>query len=400
MSKQKLSLKNMVGIFAALAIIGSGYLLFKHQANAKNTGDVMGKPQAMPVSTQIVSAEPTQVWSSYSARLEAVEFAEIRPQVSGTITELKFEDGQTVEKGDLLFVIDTRPYQAALNQAKADLAAAKNQSSLTWKELKRAKELIKTNAISKRIADERSTAHTVAASNVKAAQARLDAAQINLDYANIVAPISGRLSRAEIKEGNLVQAGAGAPVLTSIISTENIYADFEVDEQSYIKFIKDTGATGVQDQKIPVKLIVGEGNIEREGHIDSFDNRIDVTSGTIRARAIFENTDGALLPGMFATVKMGSPTKQEQITLSEKAIGTDQDRKFVYVVNDDNVTEYRQVQIGNSSNGQRVILSGLEDGERVITAGLIRIRPGVKVAPKDESADDAQEISKEQDPQE
>jgi len=379
MPKKLLSSKHLIAFASVLTIVIAWHLLQKQPAVAQNSS--AGKQQAMPVAAETVKSKPTQIWNSYSARLEAVDYVEIRPEVSGKIEEVSFEDGQTVEAGTKLFLIDTRPYQAALNQAKAELAAARNQSSLTWKELKRAKELIKTNAISKRVVDERSTAHSVASSQMKAAQAKLDLAALNLEYAKVKAPISGRLSRAEIKKGNLVQAGPNAPILTTIISTNEIYADFEVDEQSYINFINDAKTSASKDKKIPVMLTIGE-NTEREGHIDSFDNRIDVTTGTIRARAIFDNADGALLPGMFATVKMGSPSKRNQITISEKAIGTDQDRKFVYVINDKNLTEYRQIKIGDSSKGMRVILSGLEEGEKVITKGIIRIRPGTLVAAK------------------
>jgi multidrug efflux system membrane fusion protein len=178
-----------------------------------------------------------------------------------------------------------------------------------------------------------------------------------------------------------VQAGPGAPVLTSIVSKNGIYADFEVDEQSYFKYVRNGTSNRDAEKSVPVKLIVGDAT-EYEGFIHSFDNRINVTSGTIRARALFANEDKALLPGMFASVKMGTPSKQAQIIISEKAIGTDQNRKFVYVVNDKNMVEYREVKIGESIKGQRVISSGLNEGDIVITEGVIRIRPGMPVDPQ------------------
>lgn len=367
-------------VVAALCIGGGYYFFQSDKANANPAED--GAPKAMPVTVEVVAPESVQIWNQYSARLEAVNFAEIRPQVSGTITEVKFEDGQSVQKGDVLYVIDPRPFEAALDQAKAELNISKNQSSLTWKELKRAKELIKTNAISKRILDERSSAHSVAASSVKAAEARVERAQIDLDYAYVKAPIDGRLSRAEIKEGNLVDAGPGAPVLTTIVSTDGIYADFEVDEQSYLKYIRSSARDRAAENQIPVKLILNNDSYEYSGFIYSFDNQIDASSGTIRARALFSNEDETLLPGMFASVKMGTPESQDKIMIAERAIGTDQNRKFVYVVNDQNMVEYREVKIGQSILGDRIILSGLSSGDRVITEGIIRIRPGMPVDPK------------------
>jgi multidrug efflux system membrane fusion protein len=217
---------------------------------------------------------------------------------------------------------------------------------------------------------------------VEAVQARLTSAEINLDYAHIKAPISGRISRAEIKEGNLVEAGPNAPVLTSIVSKQKVYADFEVDEKSYLKYVRSSARSLNEESKIPVKLSLSEDEVEYEGFIHSFDNQIDVSSGTIRARALFDNEDSALLPGMFANVKMGTPSSIDQIIISERAIGTDQSRKFVYVVNDQNLVEYRVITIGESMNGQRVVTSGLNDGDKVIVEGIIRIRPGMPVAPQ------------------
>lgn len=389
------SFTKILVVIVAVAALGGGYYYFQHKpadakaADGHGGGPGAGQPQAMPVIIKQVESKPVQIWNGYSARLEAVEYAEIRPQVSGTITEVKFEDGQEVEQGDVLFVIDTKPYQAAVNQAEAELKVAKNEFSLAQKEAKRAEELIKTNAISKRIYDERKSSSNVAWARIKAAEARLERAQIDLDYANVVAPITGRVSRAEIKVGNLVEAGPNAPMLTTIVSTVAIYADFEVDEQTYLTYIRSNAKDRVSESTVPVKLTLGGDNVEYDGFIYSFDNQIDPTTGTIRARALFENKDGALLPGMFATVQMGLPEKQEKILLTERAIGTDQDRKFVYIVNDQSMVEYRQIRIGESMGGERIVASGLKAGDKVITEGVIRLRPGMPVQPQTQAEAEA-----------
>ncbi len=338
--------------------------------------------QAMPVKVAVISSEQTQIWKDFSSRLEAVDYAEIRPQVSGTITEIRFEDGQNVEKGDILYVIDPRPYQAAVDEADAQVSVARNRASLAQKEYDRAKELIKTDAISKRIFDERAENARIGWSQVKAAEAVKERAKINLDFAYIKAPISGRLSRAEITIGNLVEAGLNAPILTSIVSDQGIYADFEVDERTYLDFVRGNARNLADENTIPVELKLNSDNKVYKGFVHSFDNRIDVSSGTIRARALFENNDGALLPGMFSNIRMGTPTTESLVTIAEGAIGTDQDRKFVYVVNNDNMSEYREVKIGQNIKGNRVVKSGLEEGDRVIIEGLIHIRPDMPVSPQ------------------
>ncbi len=341
-----------------------------------------GPPPAMPVETAVVKAEPVQIWKTFSGRMEAVDYAEIRPQVSGTIKEIKFEDGQQVNKGDVLVVIDPRPYQAAVAQAEADLSAARNRAELADKELKRAEGLIGTQAISQRIYDERANEAKTAQAAVLAAEARLEQAQIDLDYAHVKAPITGRVSRAEITDGNLVEAGPGAPVLTSIVSSDGIYADFEVDENTYLSSIRTFARDRTSENSIPVRLSVHNGGTAAEGFIHSFDNRIDASSGTIRARAYFENSDGLLLPGMFVTVRMGTPDIREKILVDERAIGTNQDRKFVYVIDENSMSTYREIEIGDSIKGRRIVLAGLEGGERIIADGLIRIRPGMPVVDK------------------
>ncbi len=347
-------------------------------------------PKGMPVNVTIVKPESIQVWSQYSGRVVAVDRAELRPQVSGRITEIRFKDGENVNKGDILIVIDPRPYEANLKQAQATLTTAKTQVILAEKEYKRAKSLVAKKAVSESILDTRNNNFIVAKANLLRAEAGVDTAKINIDYAFVKAPISGKVSRAEITVGNLVQAGVNAPLLTSIISNKKVYVDFEVDEQTYIKTARVTPEGALN--KIPVRVEVSDGKIQQDGNLHSFDNRIDQSTGTIRGRALFENKQKLLLPGMSVTVKMGVSNSQniKQIAISERAIGTDQDRKYVYVISKTNTAEYREVTIGANIKGRRLILSGLKENDVVIVEGLARIRPNMPVAPKIKSLKTAQ----------
>lgn len=350
------------------------------QASAEEPSpEQAGQNQAMPVSVEIIEPQPVKIWKDYSARLDAVNYAEIRPQVSGVVTEIKFQSGQIVEKGDVLYVIDPRPYKAEVERAQAELNAIYNDIALAKKEVERAENLIQMDALSKSVYDTRQNALKVAQASAGSAKAQLEQAKINLDFAYVKAPITGQVSRDEVKLGNLVEAGPNAPLLTSIVSSQGIFADFEIDEATYIHKL-----LGTQDAetKIPVRITLNTADRVFEGYIESFDNRINPATGTIRARALFANEDGALLPGMFATVQMGSMSDENQILLTERAIGTDQDRRFVFVVNDENKVEYRPVQTGASMDGMRIILSGLAQGDRVINDGLIRIRPDMVVDPQ------------------
>ncbi len=219
-------------------------------------------------------------------------------------------------------------------------------------------------------------------SGAAAANARLKAALVDLDHTTIEAPIDGRISRPEITEGNLVNA-ASAPLLTSIVSEKDIYADFEVDEQTYLTFVRGNATQSLEAEKaIPVRLMLKNDDKPYEGVIKSFDNKINPSSGTIRVRAQFTNDDGALLPGMFARAQIGSSSAENRITLTEKAIQTDQSRKFVYVVGEDHTATYREVKPGDTAGkGERIILSGLEPGDKVIVDGLMKLRPGAKIQP-------------------
>lgn len=352
-------------------------------------------PHAVPVDFATMKTQPVRLWTEFSARLKAVDEVELRPQVSGAIVEIRFEDGERVQKDDVLFVIDPRPYRARVAEATAQLAAARVSHDHAAKDLRRARSLVRTSAISERVLDERSNAVAMSKSEIEAAEARLEQARIDLEHAFVKAPIPGRVSRAEITVGNLVQAGAGAPVLTSIVSDTQIYADFEIDAQTYFRFVHAGVRNSAAERDTPVKLRIGGETaakvpgLEVDGHIHSFDNRIDPATDTIRARALFANDSGALLPGMFARVELGAPATRNMLLLTGRAILTDQDRKFVYVIDADGKAAYRQVTVGAAIGGERVVTSGLSAGDRVVTSNLMAIRPNAAVAPKSGQANAA-----------
>lgn len=373
-AKKKFLLSTM-----ALALLAGGALVVHYgtSGSASAQGAQQEAPP-MPVPVVDIQKKPVQLWKEFSGRLNAVDYVEIRPQVSGIIEKVNFQDGQIVKQGDVLINIDPRPYEAAAAQARAELASAREDAQYAQKELARAEELLQSGAISRQGYDQRVNSQKTNKSNISAAEARLKAALVDLDHASIKAPISGRVSRAEITVGNLVNA-ASAPLLTSIVSDKDIYGDFEVDEQTYLRFVRArAGQTVEGEQAIPVRMTLVEDKKEYTGKIQSFDNQINASSGTIRARAIFANDDAALLPGMFVKVRIGSPSQDNVMTVPEKAVLTDQSRKFVYVV-DNGAATYREVKLGDTVDNERVVMSGLQPGDKVIIDNLMKIRPGAKV---------------------
>ncbi len=332
--------------------------------------------------------EPQRVspFAEFSGRINAVDYAEIRPQVAGRITEIRFRDGEHVNAGDVLFVIDPRPYQAAVDKARADVTTAINNAKFAKAERDRGNQLVKSNWLSQETFDQRTNADEVAKAAVESAQAILESAQINLDYAYVKAPVSGRVSRAEITVGNLVGSPTAAPpLLSSIVSDDGVYAEFEVDQQTYLNNVRNYGPSHEEQQKIPVDVVLrGAEDRVYHGRIYSFDNRIDTSSGSIRARARFDNTDGSLIPGMFVSVRMGSGAIDDALLVPESAIGNDQSKRFVFVVGDGNKAEYRSVALGPQVDGNRVVLAGLKAGDRVILDHLQRLAPGAPVIPQTE----------------
>lgn len=333
-----------------------------------------GPGGAPPVSVAEVVQKDVQLWHDFSGRLVAVDMVDIRPRVSGTIDHVHFKNGDMVKAGAKLFTIDPRPYEAALQAARA-------QAALANAEFRRARALREDNAIPQREYDQRKNDAAVANAN-------LETAKLNLEYTHITAPISGRLSRAEITKGNLVQTGSGAPVLTSIVSSDPIYADFEVDEATYLQYVQSDATHNGKAAKIPVGLaLMGESGFPHKGHIESFDNRLDESSGTIRVRASFNNPDGTLVPGLFARIRIGEPELLPVLLITDRAVGTDQSKRFVLVVGEGNKVEYREVELGVLADGLRIVKSGLKAGEKVVVNGLQRARPGQEVTPEEVAMD-------------
>ncbi|AXV84184.1 efflux RND transporter periplasmic adaptor subunit [Ralstonia solanacearum] len=374
MSLSKRTLALSVAAVVGVAAVGTYGLV----SNAGASQQPAAAPAAMPVDVAPAIARNVTEWDEFSGRLEAVERVEVRPLVGGTIMAVHFKDGSIVKKGDPLFTIDPRPYAAEVARTQAALTAAKSRVAYTTSELERAQKLVADNAIARREFEEKENAAREAQANLQGAAAALDAARLNLEYTRIVAPVTGRVSRAEITAGNVVATGGAAPVLTTLVSVSPMYVAFDADEQTYLRFSANTA----QGARTPVYIgLANEDGYTREGAIQSVDNRLDVRSGTIRVRATVDNADGRLTPGLYARVKMSSGAPHDAVLISDKAIGTDQDKKFVLAVDAANKTSYRAVTLGASVDGLRVVKAGLKVGERIVVNGIQRVRPGDPVAP-------------------
>jgi multidrug efflux system membrane fusion protein len=363
-------------ILAAIALAGATFWA----GHARKENQAPEAPAPAQVTVQTVAPQRLRVWNDFSGRLRAVESADIRPEVSGRITEVRFQDGQSVKAGDVLFVIDPRPFEAAAARARARIASAQANLKFAKSEQARNTSLLQTRVIAQREFDQTDSANQTSAAELLAAEADLKTAEVDVDHAYVKAPISGRVSRAELTVGNLVQSGSGAPLLTSIVSEDGIYADFEVDEQTYLATIRNAAVGNAQESQIPVELrMPGEAGSAYRGFIQNFDNKLDANSGTIRARAKFDNADRTLVPGMFVSVRLASSRERDLLVVPDRAIGFDQSKKFLFVVSPGSKVEYRDVELGHAFGGQRVVLKGLQAGERVIVDGLQRVRPDAVV---------------------
>lgn len=378
---------------AALVALGAvGFAQLGSGPAQANPGPVA--PQATPVSVAQVVSQEVSAWNEFSGRLEAVDRVDVRARVSGAVQAVHFREGSLVKAGDLLVTIDPAPYQAEVARVEAQVAAAQARVTYTQSELARSKALLEERAVAKRDFDERDNAAREAAANLRAAQAALQTAQLNLGYTQVRAPVAGRVGKIEVTTGNLVAAGAGAPVLTTLVSVSPIYASFDADEKIIGAALAALPADRRGLEKIPVEMASGADSLT--GRLQLVDNQVDAKSGTLRVRAVFDNKDGRLLPGQFARLRMGQAKNEAALLVNERAVGTDQDKRYVIVVGQGNQAEWRGVTLGANVNGLRVVTSGLKGGERVVVGGVQRVRPGSLLAPKDVAMDAKSELAAQQ----
>ncbi|XHS80194.1 efflux RND transporter periplasmic adaptor subunit [Burkholderiaceae bacterium UC74_6] len=374
--------------FAALsAVAAASYVLLASSPASAEAPPAA--PPATPVSVAIVQSSEVQTWEEFSGRLEAVERVELRPRVPGTVQSVHFREGALVRQGDLLLSIDPAPYQAEVDRAEAQVAAAKARALYTSSDVARAQRLWAEQAIAQRELDERSNAQREADANLRAAQAGLQAAKLNLSYTQLRAPVSGRVGKLEITVGNQVAAGPSSPVLTTLVSVSPIYASFDADEQTISKALTERSKL----DHVPVQMgTMGQDGTPLAGHLQLIDNQVNAKSGTVRVRAVFDNKDGSLMPGQFARVRMGEAGKRDALLINERAVGTDQSKRFVMVVAKDNRAEYREVKLGAAVNGLRIVTDGLKASERIVVNGLQRVQPGALLAPTQVAMDAKAEL--------
>lgn len=350
-------------------------------------------PAPLPVNVVTVVEKEVNEWDEFTGRLEAVESVEIRPRVSGYITEVHIEAGAVIKKGDLLYVIDPRPYQADFDRAAAELERMQAQLKLAQIELDRAKDLRSKNTISASEFDQKAATYQGSAAAAAAAEAAKNSAALNLEFTQIKSPIDGRVSDARITLGNLVQPGAGPEsVLTTVVSVDPIYAKVDADENAILKYVKlseEGKRVSARTAKIPAFVELGnETGFPHEGYIDFVDNRLDPGTGTVRARAVLKNWNPNLItPGFFVRVRVAGATAYRAALIPDKVISSQQGVKYAFVVKADNTLERRNIETGTMFEGKRIVKSGLKDGEKVVSTRLQLIQPGMPVKPVEEKSE-------------
>lgn len=344
-------------------------------------------PPAPAVNAADVVVKSISQWDSFNGRIEAVESVQLRPRVSGYIDKVNFTDGQEVKKGEVLFTIDDRTYRAALEQAQATLERAKTQASLARSEANRTDKLINTNLVSREEWEQRRAAAIQAQADIRAAQAAVDAAQLNLDFTKVTAPIDGRASRALITSGNLVTAGDSASVLTTLVSQKTVYVYFDVDESTYLQYqnlARSGQGASSNHTALPVEIgLAGEEGYPHQGKVDFLDNQLAPSTGTIRMRALLDNAQRQFTPGLFARVRLPGSAEFQATLIDDKSVLTDQDRKYVYIVDKEGKAQRRDITPGRLADGLRIVQQGLKPGDKVIVDGLQKVfMPGMPVNAK------------------
>jgi multidrug efflux system membrane fusion protein len=371
---------------AAAAAVGVALLVNVPNAQTQSSAAKKAAVPAVPVSVAVVEPKETVAWDEFSGRLEAVERVDVRSRVAGAVQAVHFREGALVKQGELLVTIDPDPYRAEVDRLQAQVVAAEARLAYTKGEVDRGQPLLDSRVVSPRDFDQRTNAYREADANLRAAKAALQAAQLNLGYTEVRAPVAGRVGRLEITVGNLVAAGPSAPILTTLVSVNPIYASFNADEEVVTRALNafDRDAQGsAQIEQIPVQISTASQQGEPiQGRLQLIDNQVDARTGTVRVRAVFENPEGRLMPGQFVRLRMAGAKAAPLLAINERAIGTDQNKKFVIVVDQGNIAAYREVVLGAFVGGLRVITSGLAAGERIVVNGLQRVRPGALVAPE------------------
>jgi multidrug efflux system membrane fusion protein len=370
-AQPRLLLATLVPLLLAAGLTGCG-------EEQKAQAAAAPQAQGTPVSVAAVIARAVQQEREFSGQLEAIERAQLRPRVSGYVDSVRFQPGSLVRKGDVLFVIDPRPYQAEVARLEAAAASSRVKAELAASELQRAKRLLADNAIAQREHDERAATARQLDAAARADAAALQTARLNLEWTSVRAPFHGRVGKAEVTTGNLVD---GNTVLTSLVSANPMYVSFNGDEATYLQLGK-LARSNPGALKIRVGL-ANEAGFPHEGRLEFVDNQIDPQAGSVRMRAVVDNADGLLTPGLFAKVQLatGSRDGAASTLVLERAIGTDQNRKFVFVVGDKQQAEYRPIQLGSTVGELRVVTAGLKVGDQVVVDGLQRVRPGAPLAP-------------------
>ena len=375
----KRTLVTLVPAFVAAALVIAGC------ARNEAATPAAAALQAPHVTVAQVVKRPVTDFDEFTGKFVAVERVDLRPRVSGYISKVSLVAGQEVKKGDVLFTIDQRPYQAEFKRAQADVARARTQLALSKSERDRAIKLLDQHAISREEFDSRVSGSEQAEANVQASAAALDTAALNLSFTEVRSPITGVVSREEVTEGNLVTAGQ--TLLTRVVSVDKIYVEFESDEQVYLKYAALTRSgerDNARNSHLPVWVgLADEKGTPHEGQMVFLDNALDAQTGTIRARALLDNRDRRFTPGLFARVKLEGSAKYEAMLINDSAVGTDQNVRYVFAVGPDNKVEYRAIKLGPVvDDGLRVVRDGLKPGEIVVVNGLQRVRPGVTIAPQ------------------
>ncbi|MEE2692582.1 MAG: efflux RND transporter periplasmic adaptor subunit [Pseudomonadota bacterium] len=348
-------------------------------------------PQAASVTVAHPTVKQITEWDEFTGRFAAIDSVEVRARVSGYLEEIAFEDGQIVKKGDLLFKIDPRPFEAELDAAKADLASAEAELQNAQAENERGRRLLERAALSKEEADRRTRVLRQAEAGRAAAKARVDQAALNLEFTEVRAPITGRISDDFVSEGNLIVGGAqGGTLLTTIVSLDPIYFEFTASEADYLKYIRLASGgenAGLQGQSNPVfAKLIDESEFSHEGKLSFVDNQLDPSTGTMRGRATFDNPNGVLSPGMFGRLKIAGSGEYNALLIPDSAVQTDQNEKFVWVADANDVAQRRKVELGPVIEGGRIVRSGLNADDRIIVGGTQFVMAGAAVAPQADQA--------------